>query len=394
MPQHSPLHRQEEVAAAPMRVLYLIDSLGPGGAEQLLAAYLGYLPTIGVDATVCALQERNGNPLAALIRRLGVDVFTLDVTRLRHPGAYRRVAAAIDRARPDLVHTQLEFADILGGLAASRRRIPVVSTLHTIGRPPAGTRDSLRFSLEGWALRRFATKVIAVSDGARKDHIRHLRLAPERVITIHNGIDLSRFRLDEGTRASARAELGIPQEAAVAVTVAVLRPPKGIQDMVAAMPAICDRVASPHYLVVGDGPARDFLEGQAAELAMTDRITFAGDREDVPRMLAAADAFVLPSYTEALPTVLAEAMAAGLPIVATRVGGIPEMVDDGNGLLVEPGDRTGLATAVTAILSNGDRAVRLGRSGAARAAARFDIRRQAARLVAEYRQVVAGVGRR
>ena len=143
-----------------------------------------------------------------------------------------------------------------------------------------------------------------------------------------------------------------------------------------------------HLLVVGDGPERPHLERRAAALGMADRVTFAGNRADVPDMLASADVFVLPSLTEALPTVVAEAMAAGLPVIANPVGGTPEMVDDHTGLLVPPGDPAALARAISAVLGDPRRAGAMGRAGARAAAERFEITTQTGKLAAEYRRLV------
>ena len=388
MTHGAPTQSARAVGTPPLRVLFLIDSLGHGGAEHLLGAYLRHFPDLNVAAEVCALQERDGNPMAEPIRRLGVPVRTLAVTRLLRPDAYSQVSRAIDAAKPDVIHAQLEFATILGGLAAYRRRIPMISTLHTIGKPDPLTRAALRFRMEAWALRRFADRVVAVSESARREYLADFGLSPGRVVTIHNGIDIERFRARPGMRAAARSELGIPPSVPLAITVAVLRPPKGIDDMLAAMPAVFDRMPDLHYLVVGEGPARRDLERLISEHGLDDRVILAGNRSDVSGMLAAADVFVLPSHTEALPTAVAEAMAAGLPVVATRVGGTPEMVDRDTGILVEPGDRHGLAAAVVNILVDADMGRSLGERGAQRAEQHFEIRRQTRRLVTEYRKLI------
>jgi glycosyltransferase involved in cell wall biosynthesis len=229
---------------------------------------------------------------------------------------------------------------------------------------------------------------VAVSEFARHEYLEDFGLYPSKVVTIHNGIDVERFRARPGMRAAARSELGIPPSVPLAITVAVLRGPKGIDDMLAAMPAAVERIPDLHYLVVGEGPARHDLERLVSEHGLDDRVIFAGNRSDVPGMLSAADVFVLPSHTEALPTAVAEAMAAGLPVVATRVGGIPEMVDRDTGILVEPGDRCGLAIAVGDILAASDMGRSLGERGAQRAEQHFEIRRQARQLVSEYRKLI------
>jgi glycosyltransferase involved in cell wall biosynthesis len=375
--------------APPVRVLYLIDSLGRGGAEHLLAESLPHLQREGVVPSVIALQEREGNPLAARIAAAGVPVAHLDILRLRQRGAYAQVRRAIAAAAPDVVHTQLEFAAILGLTAARRMGLPTVATLHTLDEPPPRSRLALHFRLMAWALRRSARRVIAVSDSARLHYLERARLRPERVITLHNGIDVARFASDE--RCAARAELGLAPEAPVLVTVAVQREPKGIQHMLAALRTVSLAAPRVRYLLVGDGPYRPVLQEEAERLGVSSRVIFAGARDDVSRMLAAADIFVLPSLTEALPTVLAEAMAAGLPVVATTVGGIPEMARHGEtALLVPPADPAALAEAIRRLLANPRQAAAMGLAGRRRAADLFDIRAHARALADDYRAMAAG----
>jgi glycosyltransferase involved in cell wall biosynthesis len=376
-----------------VRVLYLIDSLGPGGAEHLLAASLPFLRRAGVVPSVVALQEQQGNPVAAHIEAQGIPVSELGIRRLRQRGAYGRVRDAIAAAAPDVVHTQLEFAAVLGIPVARRLGLPTVATLHTLDEPPPRSRLALHFRVMAWALRR-ARRVIAVSEITRRHYLDRARLRPERVVTIYNGIDPCAFQAAPEERAAARRELGFDPSAPVLVTVAVQREPKGIQHMLAALPGVAAAYPAVRYLLVGDGPHRRALEDLAGRLGIAHRVLFAGAREDVARMLAAADLFVLPSLTEALPTVVAEAMAAGLPIVATTAGGIPEMVGHGEAaLLVTPADPLALEEAVCRLLANPRQAAAMGRAGRRAVAVRFDIRAQAKALADDYRALAAG-GRR
>lgn len=380
-------------APPPVRVLYLIDSLGPGGAEHLLAAYLPFLRRAGVVPTVIALQDQQGNPLARRIEAQGIPVAELGIRRLRQRGAFGRVRRAIAAAGPEVVHTQLEFAAVLGIPAARRLHLPAVATLHTLDAPAPRSRLALHFRLMAWALRR-ARRVIAVSEITRQHYLERARLRPERVVTMYNGIDPTTFQTGPEVRAAVRAEFGLAPDAQVLVTVAVQREPKGIQYMLEALPQVAEAFPAVRYLLVGDGPYRPALEEQEARLGLSHRVVFTGARDDVARLLAAADLFVLPSLTEALPTVVAEAMAAGLPIVATTVGGIPEMVRHGEAaLLVPPQDPEALASAVTRLLANPRQAAAMGRSGRRLAASRFDIRTQAQALADDYRALAAG-GRR
>jgi len=372
-------------------VLFVIDSLGHGGAEHLLAEYLRHLPRLGITPRVLILQERDGNPIARRIEKLGVPVAQLGIRRLRQRGALGEVEAAIAAAAPDVVHTQLEFANILGTEAAHRLGIPVVSTIHTLDRPRRWSRAWLRFRIMSWMLRRRCDRVICVSEGTRRHILGLARLRRRGVVTLHNGIDLSPFAHKDGdARRRVRAALGIDHAAPVAATVAVLREAKGIQHMIRALPAVVETLPEMRYLIAGDGEHREALESEADALGLSDRIIFSGMTDDVPSLLAAVDVFILPSLTEALPTVVIEAMAAGLPVVATDVGGIREMVGHGtSGLIVPPADPAALADATVRILVSRRQASAMGMTGVRLAAERFDVHRQARRLVDEYRFVAA-----
>lgn len=372
------------------RVVFLIDSLGWGGAERLLLQYLPHLRSEGFDPSVCTMQERGGNPVAAEIGDLGIPVATVPVDRLRDATAIPRLARHLRDAGADVAHGHLEFADALGSVAARIARVPFVSTQHTMSEPPRWSRPWWRVRAGDVALGRLATTIIAVSDEARRHYGVHRPYPARKLVTLRNGIDLSRFADAAGEGPAVRGELGVPAGAPVLATVSVLRRDKGIQHMIAALGAVAAQVPDVVYLVVGDGDHRPALEAAAAERGLAGRVVFAGSRTDVPRVLAACDAFVHPTLLDALPTVLAEAAAAGLPIVASRVGGVPEMCIDGrNGLLVDPGDEEALAGACLRVLREPGLAGRMGAQGREVARERYDIRTQAARLCDIYRAAMA-----
>jgi glycosyltransferase involved in cell wall biosynthesis len=299
--------------------------------------------------------------------------------------------AAVQDTSPDVIHTQLEFADILGSIAGSRLDIPTIATIHTLDRPRPWSREAARFRVMAWTLRRRSQRVIAVSESARRHVLRKAGLRKRRTITIHNGINLTRFlETDQATRHRARDELGFAPDAQVVATVAVLRKPKGIDDMLEALPALLNNHPQLRYLVVGDGPHRADLVAKAAALGVHKSVHFAGRRADVAEMLAAADIFVLPSLTEALPTVVIEAMAVGLPVVATTVGGIPELVEHGiTGILVPPANPVRLSEAIGRLLGSPRQRHAMGLTGRRLAIDRFSIERQASRLADEYRVLVS-----
>jgi len=378
------------------KISYLIDGLSMGGAERLMVPILKHLSRADFEAYVCALQSKNGNPMAEEIRALGIPVECLEIDRLRDLTALPRVNNYLKEIGADLVHTQLEFATILGNVSAKLRRLPSVCTIHIMPSLDVKTKVKLHQKLEWFVLNHFCDRVISVAEETRQYHLQISGASPKQVSTIYNGIDLSHFRnlnIDR-ERADVRAEFGIPDDARLLTTVAVLRPPKGIQFMIRALPAVLKSGPDAYYLIVGDGSHREALIEEVKQAGVGDHVVFAGMRKDVPRLLGASDVFVLPSLTEALPTVLAEAMAAKLPLIATRVGGVPEMIAHGeNGLIVEPEDVNGLARAASDLLS--DRAKRSAMSAAGWKIVneKFNIERQVDGLKHLYLDLIHTYGR-
>ena len=368
-------------------ILWLIDSLSMGGAERLMVPYLRHLDKTRFKPRVCVLHERDGNPIADQIRQLGVPVDLLPVSLLRNPDNIPRLLRYLRQHQIDLVHTQLEFSNTLGTLAARLRQIPALCTLHTFEDQDPSTKTTRRIRLMWWVLRHFSHRIIAVSEEIRQYHIRLAHFDPDKIITLYNGIDLSRFQQLPG---STRDALGIPSEAPLLLTVAVLRQPKGIQYMIEAMPLILTAVPAARYVIVGDGEYAQPLQQLAQQHKVSDRIIFTGIRQDVAQLLAASDLFVLPTLLDALPTVLIEAMAAGKPIVATDVGGVPEIIDHGrNGLLIPPAQPDELAQACVQLLQDSGRSKAMGCAGQDIAAQRFDIRNQVEYLGDIYLELLA-----
>ena len=382
--------------ARKFKIAYLIDGLSMGGAERLMVPMLEHLSRSHFEPFVCALQSKEGNLMANEIRSLGVPVECLDIKHLRDWDAVPRLVRYLKGIDADLVHTQLEAANILGNISSKLLHLPSVCTVHVMPSLDVKTKTKLHQRVEWFALRHFCNHVLAVSEEARQYHIYISRTPAEQVTTLYNGIDLSTFlNFDRAReRAAVRAELRIPPDASVLVTVAVLRPQKGIQFMIRALPAILASNPKAYYLVVGDGPHREALLEEARKAGVEKQVIFAGMRKDVSRMLAAADIFVLPTLTEALPTVLAEAMAARLPIVATSVGGIPEMIVNRlNGLLVEPEDLNGLARASNHLLTYPEKRADMAAEGWKVVNQKFSIERQVEQLKTLYLDQLKAYGK-
>lgn len=372
-------------------IVFIIDGLGMGGAERLMIPILKNLNRENFEPRVCVLQVKDGNPVANSLRALGVPVDLLAVPYLRDITAIPRIRKYLKEVKADLVHTQLEFSDTLGNIASKLLRLPSVCTIHTMPSQEMDRKSRIHQEIETQSLRFFCDRVIAVSNEARSFYIKISNLPSQKVVTIYNGIDLANFATNDlrRERINMRRELGIPLDANLLITVAVLRPLKGIQFMIQALPTILAETPNLYYLIVGSGSYQDTLVNEADKAGVKHRVVFAGIRNDIPQLLAASDIFVLPTLTEALPTVLAEAMGARLPIIASAVGGIPEMVTDGeNGILVLPGISQELSNACIKLVFNAEMRNSMGNSGWKIVNEKFNIQGQVEKLEKLYLDLI------
>lgn len=377
-------------------IAFIIDGLGMGGAERLMIPILDHLDKDRFNVRVCVLQSKGGNPLIEDILALGVRVDSMGIRRLRDLSSLSRLQKYLKDEQVSLVHTQLEFANILGNISAKLLHLPSVCTVHVL--PPAG--GSLKNKLHQWvewlALRLFCDHVITVSEVTRRHYIAQSGISPQKLSTIYNGIDLDRFRRLEPSleRVAVREEFRVPLDANLLTTIAVLRLQKGIEYMLRALPAVLESHPNTYYLIAGDGAHREILMAEAEELGVRDRVIFAGTRRDVPRLLVASDVFVLPTLTEALPTVLAEAMASHVPIVASAVGGVPEMVvNNKNGKLVSPAEPAELSNACNTLLDSPEMRRSMGEFGWQTVNQKFNIMNQVNQLQNLYLEQIHRYGK-
>ena len=243
--------------------------------------------------------------------------------------------------------------------------------------------------IERWSAR-LADRVIACSEAVRTWEIETMGQPPAKVTTLRNAI-VPPVEPSDADRRSARAALGAsPDDLLVGTLGRLYEPKKGLSIFVDAAAAVLARVPRARFVLVGDGPARADLEARAARAGLGDRLRFAGERRDVARLLPAYDLFVQPSLWEGFGLTLVEAMAVGLPVVATRVGGIPEIVRDGrDGILVPPGDAAALARAIADLLDDPARRSAFAAEGRHRARTEFHIDRLVAETAALYRDALA-----
>lgn len=385
------MRRSVSQANALLRVHVLIDSLTWGGAEMLLADLAAAAPRAGIALSVGYMRDIDGSPAATRLREHGVEPELVPIRRMLEPDAIPRLRRHLRQVRPDVVHTHLGLADVLGTLAARSLRLPSVSTIHLIARERTGRpadmsrRGIAKARFAAFARRHAADRVIAVSDAAREAYLQAGWDAPSHVVTVRNGIARA---ASPGAGAALRNELGIDSDALVASTVTVLREGKGHDVVFDAVQQLRPRFPKLRLIVLGDGPEREQIEAQARPLGAT--AIFTGHRADAMAVLAATDVLLHPTAMDAFPTALLEAAATRVPVIATAVGGIPEIVLDGETgfLLPFPPTAGDLAARLEPLL--GDAALReqIGRRAADRFAQRFTADRWLADLAEVYRLVI------
>jgi glycosyltransferase involved in cell wall biosynthesis len=372
----------------PLHVHALVDDLGCGGAQLVLADFAELAPLVALRLTVGHLRETEDDAALVRLRRVGVEPEPVGATSLIGVADILRVRRHLARVRPALVHTHLKYADVLGGIAARSLGIPVVSTLHEAAW--SGTRRHNAQQRVAAGVRRLcADRLIAVSAAARSSYVSTGWERPDRVATVYNGI----VDRDSGDGAATRARLGLGPGDVVVAMVSALRPEKGHDVALGAVAMLRHRVPRLRLVIVGDGARRAQIERAASELGSC--AVIAGYQSDVPAILAASDVLLHPSYIEAFPTALLQAMAASVPVVATAVGGIPEILADGTGVLIPPPpDAERIAARLEPLLGDPVLRRRLGEAGRARFRARFSADSWLRGTRAVYEDVLAAHRRR
>jgi glycosyltransferase involved in cell wall biosynthesis len=340
-----------------VRVVEVLATGSSGGAQEHLYSLVTRIDKARYDLSVVALSA--GSAVRKL-QRAGIPVLVIDDPDDTIPIA--AVAAHLAEVRADVVHAHMYRAETVATRAvialgeAGQRRPYLVATIHSSRIRSLDDQRHLR------ELTPYMDRLIAVSKAIEHKLIDEQRTTVP-VSLIYNGVDLDRYDNQEAC-CTLPEEYGMEPGSQIVGVVARLEPEKGHPTLLEAWPQVLSEVPDAYLLIVGEGSRRDALEAQARELRIAHRVVFTGRRDDVPAVTAALDVAVLPSYREAQGMVILEAMALSRPVVASNVGGIPEMIEDGKtGLLVPPHDADALATAIVRLLKNHPLADTLGRAG-------------------------------
>jgi glycosyltransferase involved in cell wall biosynthesis len=373
---------------APIPVLELLVSSQLGGGPAHVADLLAGLDPKEFCVTVGAPA---GGPYFERFREAGAEVVDVAADRLS-PFTLGKVTRLIREREIRVVHSHGKGAGLYGRLAARRAGVAAVHTFHGLhydGYPP-GARSAYIAMERGLA--RITHTIIHVS-ASQAERAGPLGLVPaERARVIVNGIDAARVRAQLRPREGARTALGLDPTALVLGTVARFDPVKGLETLLEAMGRLRQRRPGAVCLVVGDGPESGRLRARARRLGLGGTVVWAGPLPDAARYFAALDVYVTASLGEGLPLGVLEAMASGLPVVATRVSGHVDTVADGvTGLLVPPRDPPALAEAADALLADGARRLRMGEAARERVVREFSVARMTAEVGDVYRRAAASL---
>jgi L-malate glycosyltransferase len=373
----------EELSIPQMRVLFVICNLDRGGTETQAVELARRLTLAHCQVTVATLQD---GPLREALEKDGIRIvdFPKKGSLLSFRGLYQfiRLLRFIRREKFDVVHSHDLWANLVAVPAAKFAGAPVVFSsqrdlAHLYWYTP------FRKKIIG-RIHRWSTAVIVNSSAVSNLVQKEFHVPARRVCVVRNGVAFERFA---SLRANRRKLFpGVDQNTKLIVTVANMHTAvKGHYELIEAARRLKSTYPDAKFVLVGDGAERSNLEESSRAFGVQDSVLFLGRRTDIPELLACCDVFVLPSHAEGLPNSLLEAMATGLPVLATPVGGVPEVIENGvNGLLVPPRDPTSLADALLRILRDPEFATRLAVGGREGARSQFSFDRAVSELESIY----------
>lgn len=364
-----------------IKVIHVITRLDRGGsAQNTILTILGMddsryrfvlIKGESIESEMGDEERSQVESSLSRVRKKGIPIFTyLSLIRKINPLLDLRCLIQLffffRKERPLIVHTHTSKGGFLGRLSAWLARVPVI--VHTphghIFWGYYGPLITELFIFMERLVAKITNKIICLTEQEKRDHIQFRIDRSEKFVTIHSGVDFPVFQKSGSFHGRIREELGIPKGEPVIGTVGRLVPIKGHEYMIRAFALLMNEFDNLWLILVGDGLLEDYLKTLCKELEIRERVVFAGWRSNVPDFLSLFDIFVFPSLNEGMGRVLVEAMAVGKPIVASNVGGIPDLVKDGqNGLLVKSRDINGLAHAVKRLLDDRDMMIDMGKRG-------------------------------
>jgi glycosyltransferase involved in cell wall biosynthesis len=367
-----------------VKVLHLITELSIGGAQSSLLRLIEHFDNPRFEFSVACFYNADGS-VAAQIRKIGVPVFDLGMKNKAQFSALANLYHLLKRERPFILHTWMFHANLPGRLFGRLTQTPVIiSSERTMGQEGHFRRRLNRLTVP------LTDCVICVSQSVADFASQRIGLPVERLVVIPNGIDPNQFE-NLPAKEHLRRYFNLPEKAFVIGAIGRPRPVKGYQFLLQALGALAPKFPDVLLLFVGNGPDRERLINQSQRMGLETSAIFWSDSTNIPRLLPSLNILAIPSLYEGMPNVALEAMAAGLPVVATAVGGIPEVVLEGKtGFLVPPRDPEALARAIERIMQNPAQGIRMGQAGRQRVKEQFTIQETVRKVEQLYNTLLSG----
>ncbi len=348
-----------------MRIAQMLDTLNWGGAQKMQLFLVQSLRPLGVEVTIISLNHLPDSPLPAQLQTAGARVETFPFPRLFSPLSFFKLIGFLRRERFDLLHGYLTYSNILGSLAGRLSGTPFFGSFRNAGYDSARI-SARRARLESFCLRHFADGIIA--NGYAVADFGHQQVGENvSMDVLPNAVDVNIIpQLSRDEKQTLRRELVGDADRILILSVGRLTPQKGFDHLLQAFARMREKHPRAALVIAGTGRLLESLAAQIRVLGLDGHAFLLGRRDDVPRLLAAADVYVNSSVLEGTPVSVLEAMAAGLPIAATSVGDTPHLLDSDSGILVPPAHPEALADALTSLLDNPKRRAALGLAARAR----------------------------
>lgn len=342
-----------------VKILQIIDLLQWGGAQKMQVFLAEQLQNRDVELTIVSLNASMGSPVPDVLRQRGMRVVVFPFPKFLSFRSFWGLFDFIRREKFDLIHTHLTYSNILGTIIGRMTGTPVIASLRTAGYDPRYHRP-LRQLVETVVVKYGAQRIMA--NGRAVAELGRKRFAPRKIDTLLNAIDLP-APLSDGERLALRTELTGDATRPIVISVGRLDLPKGFPDLIEAFAIVKRSQPRAALVIAGDGPLCEELESQVKQLQLEETVFLLGQRDDVPHLLKAGDLYISSSHWEGLPVSVLEAMASGLPVLATSVGDMPYLVLPETGILVPPHQPGQLAQEILSLLSQPKRLEQMGAAG-------------------------------
>ena len=357
-----------------IHIAFLVHTYGFGGLENMVTNLVNHLDPNRFESTIISFAPLH--PLNNRVDLNRIQVISLNKKGGNNPVLIYKICLMLKKIGADIVQTHNWGTALEGILGAKLARIPGI--IHAERGTIEEKQRNIVFQRLLWG---FTDQVLSVSEAHRKKMTNIIGFPQEQIKAIVNGVDTERFFPNPEIKEETRIKLGLKKDSLCIGTVGSLRPVKNQSLLVNACNAILPHFNHVEVLIVGEGPLESQLIQEAKALGLSEKIHFAGVQPHIPEILNALDIFVLPSRSEGMPNAVLEAMACGIPVIATAVGGTPEVIEDGkNGILVASEDEPHLIQALKELIQNHEKRLAFGREGRIRVLSKFSLKK----MVSEY----------